>query len=66
MTNNQIVGSIKPSKIIDTVFGGRKNTIVKIWNMIKKYPKLFQWLFLLACIFWLYVLQLMFQKLINL
>ncbi len=24
-SNNNIVGSIKPSKIIDTVFGGRKN-----------------------------------------
>jgi glycine betaine/proline transport system ATP-binding protein len=24
-TNNKVVGSIKPSKIIDTVFGGRKN-----------------------------------------
>ena len=23
--NNNVVGSIKPSKIIDTVFGGRKN-----------------------------------------
>jgi glycine betaine/proline transport system ATP-binding protein len=25
-SNNQIVGSIKPSKIIDTVFGGRRNS----------------------------------------
>ena len=24
-SNNNVVGSIKPSKIIDTVFGGRKN-----------------------------------------
>ena len=24
-SQNKIVGSIKPSKIIDTVFGGRKN-----------------------------------------
>jgi glycine betaine/proline transport system ATP-binding protein len=24
-SNNNLVGSIKPSKIIDTVFGGRKN-----------------------------------------
>jgi glycine betaine/proline transport system ATP-binding protein len=24
-TNNNVVGSIKPSKIIDIVFGGRKN-----------------------------------------
>ena len=29
--NNKIVGSINPTKIINTVFGGRKK-IIKLWN----------------------------------
>jgi len=48
--NNKIVGTVHPSKIIHTVFGGRKNNDLNM-ELLKKYPKLFLWLFLLVVFF---------------
>ena len=63
--NNNIVGSINPTKIINTVLEEEK-IIINLWNYLKKYPKLFQWIIFINSIFLLYVLQLMYLKLINL
>ena len=56
MHNNKIVGSINPTKIINTVFGGRKNNIL-IMELIKEISKTISMVIFISCIFLLYVLQ---------
>ena len=49
--NNKIVGTVHPSKIIHTVFGGRKNNELN-YGIIKKISKIISMVILVNCIFW--------------
>ena len=49
--NNNIVGSVKPSKIIQTVFRTGKEKSQYSMEIIKKYPKAIQWIFLFIIFF---------------